>query len=68
MILSLFRILSKSKEIEEMRKGVSEYVIRLEKANNRKEKQLKTEGNIKGVKLEGKPADRIEEKPEDKSE
>lgn len=38
MIISLFSILKKSKQIDEMRKSVALYVAKLEKANNKKEK------------------------------
>jgi len=34
MIVSLYRILKKSKQIEEMRKEVNDYVLKLEKLNN----------------------------------
>ena len=39
MIISLFAILKKSKQLEEMRKSVVLYVAKLEKMNSKKEKE-----------------------------
>lgn len=37
MLISLYAILKKDKQIEQMRKQVLQYVIKLQKANNKKE-------------------------------
>ena len=42
MLISLYRILRKSKEIDEMRKVVVDYVIKLEKINNGKKEKEKS--------------------------